>query len=109
MEINKGFNSTRNQSIIWKVQEGDNVMGIERQGSKPTGRIGRLIGMLMNGIHTNIYISYFDNKLPPNNSVIMDIGCGGGRFIKYLSGKNRTTSLLESIIHRRWSTFQEGY
>ena len=69
-------------------------MGIERQGSKPTGRIGRLIGILMNGIHTSIYISYFDNKLPPNNSVIMDIGCGGGRFIKYLSDKNRDYQLI---------------
>lgn len=69
-------------------------MGIEGQGSKPTGRIGRLIGMLMNGIHTNIYISYFDNKLPPNDSVILDIGCGGGRFIKYLSGKNCTYKLI---------------
>jgi ubiquinone/menaquinone biosynthesis C-methylase UbiE len=69
-------------------------MGIERQGSRPTGRIGRLIGMLMNGLHTEVYVSFLDGRLPPDDSVILDIGCGGGRFVKYLSGKNCTYKLL---------------
>ena len=60
--------------------------------------MGRLIGMLMNGLHTHVYRSYIESTLPPDNSVILDIGCGGGRFVEYLSGKNRTYKLLE-IYH----------
>ena len=63
-------------------------MGLEKQGSKPTGFIGKLIGRLMNRFHTDLYIKYFKAKLPKNNSIILDIGCGGGQFVKYLSEEN---------------------
>ncbi len=65
-------------------------MGLEEQGAKPTGFIGTLIGQLMNHFHTNFYVKYFTTKLPADNSEILDIGCGGGKFIKFLAKKNKS-------------------
>lgn len=69
-------------------------MGIEKQGSKPTGYLGKIIGRLMNKVHTALYVKYFKNDLPPDNSIIFDIGCGGGKFIKYLSYTNDSYKLF---------------
>ncbi|MCK4661386.1 MAG: class I SAM-dependent methyltransferase [Bacteroidales bacterium] len=69
-------------------------MGIEKQGSKPTGYIGKIIGRLMNKLHTTLYVKYFKNDLPPDNSIILDIGCGGGKFIKFLSDTNDSYKLF---------------
>jgi len=63
-------------------------MGIEKQGSKPTGFIGKIIGQMMNKYHTSFYVNYFENNLPDNDSKILDVGCGGGKFLKYLSEIN---------------------
>ena len=68
-------------------------MGIEKQGSKPTGFIGKIVGRMMNKYHTSFYIDYFQNKLPEDNSKILDIGCDGGKFLKYLSGINNSYML----------------
>jgi len=68
-------------------------MGLEKQGRKPTGFIGSIFGRLMNTFHTKSYIDYFGEKLPVDNSKILDIGCGGGKFIKFLSDANQTYSL----------------
>ena len=62
-------------------------MAIEQLGANPTGRIGRIAGILMNLLQTAVYTRYVDNNLPPDGSVIVDIGCGGGKFIKYLSDR----------------------
>ena len=59
-------------------------MGLDKQGAKPTGLIGKIIGRLMNKFHTPLYIGYFKNNLPKENSSILDIGCGGGEFLKFL-------------------------
>lgn len=64
-------------------------MGLENQGAKPTGTIGKIIGRLMNKFHTSLYITYFDNKTLPDNCRILDIGCGGGKFLNYLSQKKQ--------------------
>ncbi len=69
-------------------------MGIEKQGSKPTGFIGKIVGRLMNKVHTALYIDYLKNDLPPDNSKILDIGCGGGKFIKFLSDTNESYMLF---------------
>lgn len=73
-------------------------MGIEKQGSKPTGFIGKIVGLMMNKYHTSFYIDYFKNNLPKDNSTILDIGCGGGKFLNYLSKKNNSY-LLYGIDH----------
>ena len=69
-------------------------MGIEKLGANPTGIIGRIIGMIMNSLSTAVYREYIDDRLPPDGSVIVDIGCGGGKFIKYLSEKNPTFEIV---------------
>jgi ubiquinone/menaquinone biosynthesis C-methylase UbiE len=59
-------------------------MGLEKQGSKPTGIIGKIIG----------YVDYFNKKNISDNYRILDIGCGGGKFIKYLSDINDSYKLF---------------
>ena len=68
-------------------------MGLEKQGSKPTGIIGKIIGRLMNKFHTSLYVDYFNKKNISDNYRILDIGCGGGKFIKYLSQKSEKFQL----------------
>jgi ubiquinone/menaquinone biosynthesis C-methylase UbiE len=68
-------------------------MGLEKQGSKPTGIIGKIIGRLMNKFHTSLYVDYFNKKNISENYRILDIGCGGGKFIKYLSQKSENFQL----------------
>jgi ubiquinone/menaquinone biosynthesis C-methylase UbiE len=75
-------------------------MGLERQGAKPTGKIGMLIGRLMNCFQTGLYIKYIDGLLPPDRSKILDIGCGGGKFVKYLSQVNESYKIY-GIDHSR--------
>jgi ubiquinone/menaquinone biosynthesis C-methylase UbiE len=69
-------------------------MGFEKQGAKPSGLIGKIIGRLMNKYHTTLYIDYFKNKLPKENSRILDIGCGGGEFLKFLNDSNDSYQLF---------------
>lgn len=73
-------------------------MGIEKQGSKPTGFIGKIVGRMMNKYHTSFYVDYFKNNLPVNNSKILDIGCGGGKFLRFLSEIN-DSYLLYGLDH----------
>ena len=56
-------------------------------GRKPSGLLGRLIGALMNIGHRDAYdwgLSYF---LIAPNSIVLDVGCGGGGAIKLLAEK----------------------
>lgn len=69
-------------------------MGLEKQGGKPSGIIGNWFGRLMNKYHTSIYINYFKHSLPSDNSKILDIGCGGGKFIDFLARSNKTYNLF---------------
>lgn len=78
------FSTGGNTSGVNNIVE----MGIEKQGSKPTGFIGKIVGRMMNKYHTSFYIDYFKNNLPDNDSKILDIGCGGGKFLKFLSEIN---------------------
>lgn len=63
-------------------------MGLENQGAKPTGLIGKIIGRLMNKFHTSFYVDYFNTKNIPDDFRILDIGCGGGKFLNYLSQRS---------------------
>ena len=73
-------------------------MGLEKQGAKPTGLIGKIIGRLMNKFHTSLYVDYFKDILPKDNSKILDIGCGGGEFLKFLYNSNESY-LLYGLDH----------
>jgi ubiquinone/menaquinone biosynthesis C-methylase UbiE len=62
-------------------------MGLEKQGSKPTGKSGYFMGKMMNLFHTGFYRKYYNNEFAEEPTKLLDIGCGGGRFIKYLAKK----------------------
>jgi len=79
-------------------------MGLEKQGSKPTGFIGTIVGRLMNKFQTAFYIDYFKNELPPDHSKVLDIGCGGGKFLKFLLEANGSYSLYGIDHKRSWKT-----
>jgi len=68
-------------------------MSIHSQGARPAGTVGRLIGRAMNLYHTSLYRQYLFQSLPPDHSTILDIGCGGGRFLKFLADTNATYTL----------------
>lgn len=68
-------------------------MSIHSQGARPTGRVGQLIGHAMNLYHTSLYRQYLSQSLPPDHSTILDIGCGGGRLLKFLAAANHTYQL----------------
>jgi len=63
-------------------------MGLEKQGSKPTGKTGYIIGKMMNIFHTGFYKEYYNKILADSSLNILDIGCGGGSLIKYLNSRN---------------------
>jgi len=69
-------------------------MGIEKQGPKPSGKLGYIIGRLMNLFHIGFYKRSYDKVLPNDSISILDIGCGGGSFIKFLTKKNHNYGLF---------------
>jgi ubiquinone/menaquinone biosynthesis C-methylase UbiE len=69
-------------------------MGLETIGGKPTGLLGKMLGLAMNRRQTPVYVQYVVSMLPADGSSILDIGCGGGRFIKCLHDMNRNFDLV---------------
>jgi ubiquinone/menaquinone biosynthesis C-methylase UbiE len=69
-------------------------MGIEKQGAKPSGRMGNFMGKLMNQFHTGFYRKYYAKVLSEEAKSILDIGCGGGSFIQFLSKKSAEYTLF---------------
>ena len=60
---------------------------LPKQGGKPQGLIGNMLGRVMNYAHTSRYKNYFNKRAIPPGSVVLDIGCGGGKFVKFIAGK----------------------
>ena len=73
-------------------------MGLEKQGGNPTGNSGKIFGLLMNIFHTSIYKKHYLKNLPDDNSTILDIGCGGGKFLKFMGTVN-SSYFLKGIDH----------
>lgn len=69
------------------------MTGIVDQGKKPTGFAGRMIGKLMNVFHTRIYSDILRNFLRENDAVL-DLGCGGGKFINHLYRQSDSIKLF---------------
>lgn len=63
------------------------VNKMHSQGGKPSGLLGLLIGRLMNLLHGSIYKWGLERISASENSVILDIGCGGGKVVKLLSNR----------------------
>jgi len=76
-------------------------MVLEKQGSKPTGLIGKIIGRLMNNFHTSLYVEYFKNNLPKDDSKILDIGCGGGEFLIFYMILMKVICSMDLTTHQR--------
>ena len=57
------------------------------QGGKPQGIIGKIIGRMMNRFHIVNYKKIFDRLEIYENYNILDIGCGGGKFVHYISSR----------------------
>jgi ubiquinone/menaquinone biosynthesis C-methylase UbiE len=68
-------------------------MGIEQQGAKPNGRMGIFFGKMMNKFHTPLYSTYFHQFTPKKQSSILDLGCGGGKFIQFLAELDKSYKL----------------
>lgn len=68
-------------------------MGLEKQGGKPAGPVGRMIGRLMNAFHTALYRDYFSKMELPEGCRVLDMGCGGGKFLQYLSRRSKSYML----------------
>ncbi|MBN2281771.1 MAG: class I SAM-dependent methyltransferase [Candidatus Marinimicrobia bacterium] len=64
------------------------------QGAKPSGPMGKFIGKLMNFAHTGRYRQYFESVNFADNINALDIGCGGGAFVKYLSKTIKTGKIF---------------
>ncbi|MBN2677278.1 MAG: class I SAM-dependent methyltransferase [Anaerolineaceae bacterium] len=58
-----------------------------KQGGKPSGLPGRVIGYLMNLSHKNIYLWGLKDISGGKMTKALDIGCGGGEVIKLLATK----------------------
>ncbi|MBN2027577.1 MAG: class I SAM-dependent methyltransferase [Actinobacteria bacterium] len=58
-----------------------------RQGGKPAGRIGRLIGKGMNLGHSAQWQWALERISIDPEDVVLDIGCGGGQALKSLAGR----------------------
>jgi ubiquinone/menaquinone biosynthesis C-methylase UbiE len=69
-------------------------MGLEKQGSKPTGKSGYFMGKMMNLFHTGLYKKYYSKELSKEPTTLLDLGCGGGRFINYLAKKYSEFELI---------------
>jgi ubiquinone/menaquinone biosynthesis C-methylase UbiE len=69
-------------------------VGLKTIGGKPTGILGRVLGLAMNRSQTPVYVQYAVSRLPANGSAILDIGCGGGRFTKCLHDMNHSFALV---------------
>lgn len=64
------------------------------QSFKPSGFQGKFYGRLMNKYNTNIYRDYITDNVPQQNARILDIGCGGGSFLKFLYNYKREFKLF---------------
>lgn len=74
------------------------VMGSEKVTKKPEGLIGKLIGLLATKAHTDLYARVFKNSNPKEKIHILDIACGGGKFLNFLwnSGCGHQITGIES-------------
>ena len=56
------------------------------QWRKPTGRLGRLIAWVLNISHSKGMLWGLQHITPETNFSILDVGCGGGKFVHELAG-----------------------
>ena len=62
---------------------------IIKQGKHPTGFIGNMMLKIMNSTHSQMMNWGLSKLNIYNNSVILDVGCGGGKTIKLLTKQSK--------------------
>lgn len=60
-------------------------LGVVRQCRKPSGWLGRLFAREMNGRHRALTAWGLSHATPGPNSIVLDVGCGGGRTVRELA------------------------
>ena len=65
-----------------------------KQGSKPTGLLGKLIGSMMNRHHSRIYHWALELVDLTGTLTTLDIGCGGGKAVQLLAAR-----MPQSTVH----------
>lgn len=60
---------------------------MQKQGGKPSGLFGTIIGRFMNFFHGNIHKWGLENHSINKNFICLDIGCGGGNAVKAIVKK----------------------
>ena len=63
------------------------IKGLLKQGSKPTGFIGVIVGKLMNSFHLKKYSAGLKAIEIKEGWNCLDIGCAGGRLTRHLARK----------------------
>jgi ubiquinone/menaquinone biosynthesis C-methylase UbiE len=58
---------------------------MQQQGAKPHGFFGRMIGIMMNRGHRDVYQWGLDKLGSVRSKTILDLGCGGGAVLNMLS------------------------
>lgn len=71
----------------------DSIHYLIAQSKKPEGFIGSLLIRIMNRAHAGITAWALKKIEIKKDAVILDIGCGGGRTLKVLSGNNPSGKL----------------
>ncbi len=66
---------------------------MQSQGGNPKGILGRLIGRLMNINHNKVYKLGLERLDITRNINLLDIGCGGGKFLKILAEQTQSSKL----------------
>jgi len=64
------------------------------QSKEPKGLIGKLMLMTMNMAHKSIFKLGLDNIRINDNSKMLDLGFGGGKALKMISGKHKNIKLF---------------
>ncbi len=82
-----------NRKIVTYFNKGFLPKDFETEKNKFPDAYSKIVGLMMNKYHTSLYVDYFKHNLPKDNSTILDIGCGGGKFLNYLSKENNSYSL----------------
>ena len=77
-----------NQKNETTTQNETNPIELGRQLRKPTGETGLMIGNYMNTVNEQLYDFVLSHLTINNNSKILEIGCGNGKFISKFFDSN---------------------
>lgn len=71
----------------------DKTRDLTSQGRKPFGFAGHIIGKAMNVLHSKTYKLGLSKTPEIDNSICLDIGCGGGKLVKLLALQKNNTKV----------------